>query len=142
MNPNFETLLSRLSKVKGRNGNYVACCPAHGDRNPSMTIRETEDGKILMHCFAGCSVAEIAGAVGMDLSDLFPPKQDGYDLNGARARKARFMATDLLKVIQHEATIVAVCASTIANGRVLSPEDHQRLRLATSRINEAMEYAR
>ena len=141
MNPNLDGLLSRLSKVKGRIGSWVACCPAHQDRNPSMTIRETEDGKILLHCFAGCSVAEIAGAVGFDLSDLFPPKE-GYDPNSRRANRARFMATDLLKVINHEATIVAVCAATIAAGRVLSPEDHERLRLATSRINEAMEHAR
>lgn len=140
MNPNLDNLLSRLDKVKGRNGSWVACCPAHADRNPSMTIRETEDGKILLHCFAGCSVGEIAGAVGFDLTDLFPPKQDGYDYNRDRDRsKPRFFASDLLKIIQFEATVVALAASALASGRALSKEDLERLRLAQSRISEAME---
>jgi hypothetical protein len=138
MNPNLDNLLSRLTKVKGRNGSWIACCPAHSDRNPSMTIRETEEGKILLHCFAGCSVGEIAGAIGFDLTDLFPPKQDGYDYNQDRSRP-RFFASDLLKVMQFEATVVALAASTLAAGRPLSTEDLQRLRLAQSRITEALE---
>ena len=70
---NIETLLSRLEKVKPNgSGKYLACCPAHTDKSPSLSIKETEDGKILIHCFSGCAVADIVAAVGLELSDLMP----------------------------------------------------------------------
>ena len=51
----IDTLLSRLYKVKKTgSGNWMACCPAHDDKNPSMTIAEKADGVILINCFAGC----------------------------------------------------------------------------------------
>lgn len=136
MNPHLETVLGRLRKVKGRNGNWVACCPAHDDRNPSMTIRETPDGTILMHCFSGCSIHEIADAIGVDLTDLFPPKTD-YHSSGPKAQ--RFYATDLLRVIGFEALVVRVAAANMAQGKTLSEEDRERLNKAQSRIAEALE---
>ena len=50
-----ELLLSHLEGVR-RVGKerFVACCPAHGDKHPSLAIRETYDGVLLLHCFAGC----------------------------------------------------------------------------------------
>jgi hypothetical protein len=139
MNPNLDNILSRLNKVKGRSGNWVACCPAHEDRSPSMTIRETPDGKILMHCFSGCSIGEIAGAIGIDLSDLFPPTNE-YDYNKPQRRdKPRFLASDLLKVISFEATVVAIAANDLAKGRTLRETDKDRLMTACQRINEALE---
>ena len=35
-------------------GGWMACCPAHDDRNPSLSVTDAEDGKILVHCHAGC----------------------------------------------------------------------------------------
>lgn len=139
MNPHLETLLSRLDKVKGRNGNYVACCPAHGDKNPSMTIKETESGTILIHCFAGCSVDEITGAVGIEITDLFPPTDRQDYSKPQRGNRPRFFASDLLKVIGFEATIVAVAAHDLARGKPLQPQDRERLLVAAQRINEALE---
>jgi DNA primase len=40
----------------------MACCPAHDDRNPSLSIREA-DGKILLHCHAGCSQGDVIAAL-------------------------------------------------------------------------------
>jgi hypothetical protein len=139
MNPNLDNLLSRLDKVKGRNGNYIACCPAHKDRSPSMTIKETEDGKILMHCFAGCSIGEIAGAIGFDLSDLFPPTDRQDYGQPQRPSRPRFLASDLLKVISFEATFVAVAAYDLSTGKPMTESDRARLSTAASRINEALE---
>lgn len=138
MNPNTDNLLGRLEKVKGRNGSWVACCPAHKDRSPSLTIRETPDGKILLHCFAGCEVADVIGAVGMDLSDLFPPESKTRDY-GVPQKRQRFLASELLQAISLEATIVAICAYDLSQGKPLRDADYERLRLASSRINEALE---
>jgi hypothetical protein len=132
----IEALLSRLSGVKGRNGNYVACCPAHEDRKPSLAVKE-QDGKILVHCFGGCSVENIVGAVGMDLTDLFPPTDSPrYD---KPAPKVRFFASDLLRVIALEAQIVSVAAYDMAHGKALPAADLARLQLASQRINTALE---
>jgi hypothetical protein len=35
-------------------GGWIACCPAHDDREPSLSIRDADDGKVLVRCHAGC----------------------------------------------------------------------------------------
>ncbi len=42
---------------------YIASCPAHDDRTPSLSIKESHTGKILVHCFAGCSQDEVISAL-------------------------------------------------------------------------------
>lgn len=132
----LDALLSRLEKVKGRNGSYTACCPAHDDKSPSLAIRE-EGGKILLHCFGGCEVSAIAGALGMDMTELFPPSEPKYP----PAPKVKFFATDLLRVIALEAAIVSVAAYDMSHGKTLPKVDLDRLQLAYQRINTAMEAA-
>lgn len=132
----IDNLLSRLEKVKGRNGSWTACCPAHADKSPSLAIRE-DGGKILLRCFAGCEVANIVGAIGMDMTDLFPPNEPKYP----PAPRVKFFATDLLKVIAIEAAIVSVAAYDMAHGKKLPQVDLDRLQLAYQRINSAMEAA-
>lgn len=69
-----ELLLSRLEGVRPcGQGKWTARCPAHEDRTPSLSVRETSDGRVLVHCFAGCGAAAVVAAVGLDLKDLFPP---------------------------------------------------------------------
>lgn len=63
-------ILSRLDKVKKNRNGYSACCPAHDDNNPSLSICE-RDGKILMYCHAGCDITEICDALEISLRDLF-----------------------------------------------------------------------
>jgi hypothetical protein len=137
----LETLLSRLTKVKGRNGSWTACCPAHEDRSPSLSIRQADDGRILMHCFADCSIQAIVGAVGMDVGDLFPPddKRANYG-DFSKPIKPAFYATDLMRIVHFEATIVQIVAFDISQGKKISETDRQRVRLAYERITEAMRY--
>lgn len=132
----LDAILSRLSKVKGRNGSWTACCPAHDDKSPSLAIRE-EDGKVLLHCFGGCEVSAIVGALGMDMTDLFPPSEPKYP----PAPKVKFFASDLLKVIALEAAIVSIAAYDMAKGKTLPKVDLDRLHLAYERINAAVEAA-
>lgn len=49
---------------------WMAKCPAHEDRSPSLSIREG-DGKVLLHCFAGCSLEAICNAAKIAIPDLF-----------------------------------------------------------------------
>ena len=62
--------LTRLKGVKGNGNQYQAQCPAHTDKEPSLSISE-KDGKILLHCHAGCTTDSILGVMGLDMKDLF-----------------------------------------------------------------------
>lgn len=63
-----------LKDVKGGCGQWSARCPAHDDRHNSLSIKEGKDGKTVLHCHAGCSVEAIAGALGLNVKDLFVSK--------------------------------------------------------------------
>jgi hypothetical protein len=135
-----ENLISRLDKVKGRNGSWTARCPAHADKGPSLAVTEREDGRILMHCFAGCNISDVLGALGMDMSDLFPPKEKSFD--AARpAIKPAFFASDLMRIIHVEALVVQIVAFDIAKGKPVNEETRERMLTAYERIDEAVRYA-
>ena len=132
--------LNKLEKVSGKKGHWTACCPAHADKNPSLAIRETDDGRILLKCFAGCSAYEVVSAVGMDLTDLFPKDQSFMPSESNKPVKRPFYATDLMKIIHFEALITSIAAFDMAEGRQISPKDKKRLKTAFTRINEAVSY--
>ena len=61
-------------RAVGRN-RLQARCPAHSDHSPSLSISQGLDGRVLLHCFAGCSTEAILSAVKLSPRDLFqgPP---------------------------------------------------------------------
>lgn len=61
----LDELLDKLEGVQPRGSGFVACCPAHEDSSPSLSIDETDDGTLLLKCHAGCTFEAIAKAVGM-----------------------------------------------------------------------------
>lgn len=129
-----EMLLSRLDSVKQtRQGRYIARCPAHDDRTPSLSIRETDDGTILLHCFAGCDVAAVVGSLGLDLSDLFPTSS-GKSNNPFRRP---FAASDLLELAAWESLVASIVATDLADGRPSA--DRERLLKAAQRLRQIAE---
>jgi putative DNA primase/helicase len=71
-----DELLSRLEGVRGSNGQWTARCPAHEDRQASLTIATGRDGALLLTCWAGCELDAIVRAVRADVSDLFPDSHE------------------------------------------------------------------
>jgi hypothetical protein len=51
----------------------TARCPAHEDRDPSLSVAEGVDGRALVYCHAGCPPERVVAALGLSWSDLFPP---------------------------------------------------------------------
>ena len=133
-----QTLLSRLDRVKqtGR-GRWVACCPAHDDKRPSLAITETDEGKVLVHDFGGCSVYDVLFSVGMKVQDLFPPSPGPREI--MRTAKMPFSYADALRCISFEALLAATAACNLANGHPLTDVDKNRLLVASRRINHALE---
>ncbi|TEB08623.1 hypothetical protein Psch_02189 [Pelotomaculum schinkii] len=74
----YEDFLSKLQGVRGK----TALCPAHDDKQRSLS-HSVKDGKILLHCHAGCSVEDIVTALGLKVSDLFldePARKSTMDI--------------------------------------------------------------
>lgn len=65
------TLLARLEAVKQAGGGWIARCPAHTDTRPSLKIDTGDDGRALLHCYAGCEPAAIVAAIGLTMADTF-----------------------------------------------------------------------
>jgi len=78
-----ERALSRLEGVVERNGYDAARCPVaghgkgRGDLNPSLSINEGDDGRVLLRCQAGCSTEAVVNAMGLTMRDLFPDNGQG-----------------------------------------------------------------
>jgi hypothetical protein len=67
-----ETLAARFGARRVRRGRWVARCPAHADRSPSLSLAVGRAGALLVYCFAGCTVPDILKAAGLAAGDLFP----------------------------------------------------------------------
>src|SRR5258708_6365715 len=70
--PALDNVLAHLKGVRTSLHGWKACCPAHADREPSLSIGLGEQGQVLLKCFAGCPIERITEAMGLTLTDLFP----------------------------------------------------------------------
>ena len=77
-----EQVVALLENVSSACNGWTGSCPAHDDRNPSLSVAEGDDGRVLLHCFAGCEVEEIVAALGLTMSDLFPAENSGRHQGG------------------------------------------------------------
>lgn len=134
-----EKLLGRLDKVKAARdpGKWIACCPAHADRTPSLSIRETSDGTVLVKCWTGCGAAEIVAAVGLTLGDLFPRLPDSPHTPGPR-RPWRDAAGEAFKALAADVEIIDLAGISVGRGIALSQADRERVALAASRVRGAL----
>ena len=133
--PPINALLERLDRVRETGpGRWLACCPGHDDRSPSLTVREKDDGRILIHCFAGCSTNDLLGAIGLEMQDLFPSSPDNRP---ALAPRERWIPHDVIKALAEEAMLLVIAASAMAAGQTLTDADCKRLLVAASRFNAA-----
>ena len=119
-----EELLDRLEKVRptGRD-KWVACCPVHGDKNPSMSVAE-KDGRVLCHCFScGANGLEVTKALGLSPSVLFE-----------RPLEAGHIPKRLYEELEMDRLVIAGYEQMKKSGKPLSYKDFKRVRLARNRI--------
>lgn len=119
-----DKILSRLDKVRlVKTNRWLALCPAHPDKTPSLQITETADGTLLVKCWAGCTAAEVTSAAGLKMRDLFPGNNAGKN-HHQPSRTA----------VAHEQMIVLLGKIQLEAGIELTDEDKQRFELAQSRL--------
>jgi hypothetical protein len=128
----IDSILSKLDKVKSTgNGKWLARCPAHNDKSPSLGIKQTEDGKILIHCFAGCAVTDVIAAIGLELSDLMP-ENPTYQKG---TKPPRFNKYELFNRLAFESIILSLAVRQLLNLEGLDEADLVRVLLAEDTIN-------
>jgi hypothetical protein len=75
----LELVLARVKRPRKNGKDYTALCPVpqHRDRQPSLSIGEAKDGKVLLKCHAGCTFKDIVAALNLTAKDLFPQVTGG-----------------------------------------------------------------
>ena len=124
-----DTLLSRLDGVRPADrGAWRAKCPAHAGDNPAaLSIRETDDGAVLLHCHAhACAVGDIAGAVGVELSELFPQRPLAAGTFAKKGISKPWRSSDVIRALKHEVTVCIVLLQDMAKGMPVSDVDRLR----------------
>lgn len=129
----IDLILPLLTKARQRQpGQWSACCPGHDDKRPSLSVRETPEGAVLVHCFSGCSADAVVAALGLSLADLFPPRK--LSGNEPKRQPRLLTAGQALELLDREAQLVAVAASNMLHGVVLNQNDLTRITQAAGRI--------
>lgn len=106
-----ESLARDLDKPRRAGKSWLACCPAHDDRNPSLTITDGDDGRTLVHCFSGCpqeAVIEALRARGL-WPDATPQQKRSV------ARRERKQA------VEHHRMVLEIARADMKNGRPVTP---------------------
>lgn len=135
-----DLILSASRKVKKTGpASWICCCTGHEDRTPSMTVRELEDGRVLVHCFGGCTVEQILTGAGLTFDALFPDKP----LEQAKGVRRPFPAADILAAVADDAMHVAVFVANLGHKAEpqITPEDYMNFLRAAGRIVEARRIA-
>ena len=134
MSITIETLLERLERVEQKAPErWMASCPAHQDKTPSLSIRPADNGGILLYDFGGCDNDAICAAIGIRVADLMPNDQRRpFDW-----RDNKTPIGDVLELLDHESGVVWLCATQIRLGRPLTDEEYERVTMAARRIGDA-----
>lgn len=77
-------ILDLLEGVRRSGEGWSACCPGHEDNRASLSLAEGDDGRALIFCHAGCDMADIVAALGLEVSDLFPDTRTKIARKGAK----------------------------------------------------------
>ena len=130
----IDVLLSHLDGVKetGR-GRYLSRCPGHDDRSPSLAIKDGDDGRVLLHCFAGCETESVLSAIGLTFSDVMPDRV-GHD-HAYKPVRNRISPRDALATLDHESLVVAIIGADFLEHKEIDNETWNRLGAAVQRIN-------
>lgn len=145
----IDRLLQRLPRAKKAGEGWRAPCPSCGpdSKSAKLAVSEGADGRVLLHCFAGCAASAVLAAVGLSAADLFdrpiPTASASPD-----ERRRRGVEMDLAAVraaaetLDLEAVVLQVACERVIEGVPLDEGDRKRLALAHQRITDALQHLR
>lgn len=138
MSEPIDLVLERVEARPNGRDRWRCACPVCGERNRStLSIGVGESGAVLLRCFKSeCSVEQIVGALGLDLSDLFPQQPDASGAGSPPLKRRRLItAAQALDLLDGEMTLAMVCASEMAQGKTIDEATRQRLMQGAARVS-------
>ena len=128
-------LLNHLSRVKKTGADrWMACCPAHQDKTASLSIKDLPDGRVLLHCFAGCDPDSVLAAIGLTFADIMPERLPGE----FKPVRHAFSAFDALRALVADLLFIRLCVRSLSQGRALIESDREALHQSAYRIENAL----
>ncbi|MBA4188842.1 MAG: hypothetical protein C0467_12665 [Planctomycetaceae bacterium] len=121
----LEIFRKRLRGIRGNGPNFMACCPAHRDTKPSLSVTELPDGTVLLNCFAKCPIQKVLEALGLKFQHLYPSgyaqqfNKRGSSLRSVTKSPPKSFATVEEPVINHERFRKIICESRAHLGKRL-----------------------
>lgn len=85
-------LLALLEGAKRSGDGWMCRCPAHEDKTPSLSTKLGDDGRILVHCFAGCTTESVMAELGLPMTFLASPAST-LPTPGPKAKSPRSWAS-------------------------------------------------
>jgi len=137
----IDVFLNKLNKVTQKgNGKWLACCPVHNDKSPSLGI-DDDNGVVLIHCFGcGASGPEVAEKLGIDISELFPPRENVDYENYKRQSRVYFNPGHVIDALFDEILISTIIIDGIIKDPSQASQVKDRLVTALSRISDTLVY--
>ena len=111
----IEKILTHLEGVRDNgNGKYLARCPSHKDKSPSLALKEVDD-RVLIKCWAGCDTESVLAALGLTFADLFPEKiPTSYTGRQQQPKHPHFNKSQLFDLLLGESMILAIGVNSMA----------------------------
>lgn len=138
-----DRLLERLNGVRQTGeDSYLALCPAHNDKTPSLSIKRLDD-RVMVYCFAQCLTCDVMSAVGLSMADLFTDCKSHHTKPVSDYQRRRNgQAHAALRALGDELRAMQAAAWQLKAGQPLSDQDLERLDLLVGRIETAVEITR
>jgi hypothetical protein len=132
-------ILTHLQKVKRLgDGRYIALCPCHNDRNPSLGVTLKPDGKWLIRCFScGAKGIDVCNTLGIDPISLYPSNNNPrYE----KQKRSGFSALQLMNAMEADLVRLLIIANDLNAIDALSDDDREFVSEVVIRINDGLQY--
>jgi hypothetical protein len=118
----------------------MAACPCcESKHGRPISVRELDDGRLLVHPFCSCSTDAVLSKLGLRLCDLFPERLPQHTYPPTHSR---IPAADLLAAIDHEVIVVSLILNDVLAAGSATEAQRARLFQAAVRIGEARDHGR
>lgn len=145
----FHEVSSRLKGViKRGSGGLLAFCPSHEDDNRSLAVSIGRTGNVLVHCFAGCGIDDITGAIGLSPADLFlkteinqleKQRQNDDDRRTFQSMQKSLLLSRL-PAIKYDLLRLLFVTNSLQKNEALPADDRQFIAELILKINDALSF--
>ena len=135
----IDALLSRLENVRRCGAGWRADCPNGHKTHGTLSLAQADDGRVLLHCFAGCGTPDVLAALSLSMADIQPERLRDDSPQGRRTAREHFKLASVAAaagVAERELRVGKIILEDARAGRAISPEHARRLAIAIERLDD------